>query len=129
VAAEFRNHFSLRYALVIGLALVAGALLATLGRDLLDQPASAQVTTSASQGRGVTVMAGQISDETYGLYLVDEGNKTICVYQLVSKDRRLKLVAARYYGFDVQLDDYGNEDPRPREVKDLVERHRRLGNN
>ena len=77
----------------------------------------------------VFVTAGQISRDTYGLYLVDFENKTICVYQTrpKSKDNKLRLMAARTYAFDVQLDEYNTDtDLSPRVIKKMVEDHKRL---
>jgi len=74
----------------------------------------------------VFVVAGQISRETYGLYLVDYNNKTICVYQYTSGNRKLQLVAARTYEFDVKLDSYNSSDPLPGEVRELVGKQKRL---
>jgi hypothetical protein len=113
-----------QWALVIILAAVAGGLLSELVLSVGD--ARAQQHTAVA-GETVFVAAGQISGETYGLYLVDYENKTICIYEYVPQDRRLRLRAARTYRFDAQLDEYNTDQPLPREVKDLVEQHGRLG--
>ena len=76
--------------------------------------------------KGVFVVAGQIVPGMYGLYLVDLDHGTICVYQYNPSTRRLGLVAARSYVYDVQLEDYNSEKPSPREVKELTDRQRRL---
>lgn len=113
-----------RWSLVVVLVAIAGGLLFALGvsaRPALGQPVAAEGNNR------VFVVAGQISDETYGLYLVDYENKTICVYQYLPRDRKLSLMAARTYRYDVQLDEYNTDDPLPSEVKELVEQHRRLG--
>lgn len=109
---------------IILLAAIAGGLLSQLVLAVGDSQAQ---TTSAARGETVFVAAGQISGETYGLYLVDYENKTICVYEYVPRDRRLKLRAARTYEFDAQLDEYNTDEPLPREVKELVDQHDRLG--
>lgn len=88
--------------------------------------AGAQSVGSGGQD-GIYVVAGQISRETYGLFLVDYDNKTICVYQYLPTDRNLRLMAARTYRFDVQLDAYNSDSLTPQEVKQLVEQQQRLG--
>ncbi len=125
-AAQVSNRAGLRapWIVVILLAAVAGGLLSQLVVSVAD--AQAQPTTS-TRGERVFVAAGQISGETYGLYLVDYENETICVYEYVPRDRRLRLRAARTYTFDAQLDEYNTDEPLPREVKELVEQHGRLG--
>ncbi len=110
-----------RWSLVALLAIIAASLLVTLGLGA----ASAQVSTPGGGNADVFVVAGQISRETYGLYLVDYKNSTICVYQYFPKSRKLRLMAARTYSFDVRLDDY-NTDPSPQEIKKMVEDHKRL---
>jgi hypothetical protein len=87
-------------------------------------PARAQTPTSAGRG-DVFAIAGQITGETYGLYLVDLENRTICMYQWLPETRKLRLMASRSFAFDVKLDDY-NTEPKPREIKKLTEQARRL---
>lgn len=107
---------SFRHVAVVGLLLLAGGLLVQLGMSL--SPAQAQ-DTSGGGAEGVFAVAGQISPETYGIYLVDVRRGTICLYQYLSNTRKLKLMAARTFLFDRQLEDY-NTEPDPREVKKLV---------
>ena len=109
---------------------LAAAVLAVTAACLVVEAVS---TGSAAPGevgaggeRGIFVVAGQIVPGMYGLYLVDLNHGTICVYQYNPNTRRLALVAARSYVYDVELEDYNNEQLSPREVKDLVERQRRL---
>ncbi len=99
--ADIANQrgFWARWSLVALLAIIAAFLLVTLGLGA----ASAQVSTFGGANPDVFVVAGQISRETYGLYLVDYKNSTICVYQYFPRDRKLRLMAARTYAFDVQL--------------------------
>ena len=113
-----------RWVLVTVLSMAAGALLTT-----------ALTGTTQAQGQEsgkpavdpVLVVSGQISSQSYGLYLVDYEQKTICVYQYAPKERNLKLVAARTYRFDVQLDEHNTANPKPREVQEMVKSQRRLG--
>ncbi len=115
-----RGIWARRSALVL-LAVIAVGLLVTLGLG----SASSPVPTTGGDKPSVFVVAGQISRETYGVYLVDYDNSTICVYQYFPIIRKLRLMAARTYAFDVQLDEY-NTDPPPREIKEMVEEHKRL---
>ncbi len=107
---------------VVLLAVIATCLVIEVG--FATSPAVAQ-TTSGWGAAGVFAVAGQVSPQTYGIYLVDLENSSICVYQYLHGTRRLKLVAARSTIYDRQLDDY-NTEPRPRDIKELVEQHRRL---
>ena len=88
-----------------------------------DQPqAYEQVRPAAA---AMFAVPAQITRDTYGVYLVDPQSRTICAYQWLAGEHKLKLVAARSFAFDVQLDDY-NTEPLPRWVKGLVEKNRRL---
>ena len=113
-----------KWLIVILLTVIATCLLIELGRGLPD--ARAEVSTGAA-GRLIAV-AGKVTGETYGLYLLDLDNGTISVYQYVSSNRKLRLMAVRNYRFDVQLDDY-NTEPSPREIRKLVQQHQRLDAN
>lgn len=114
----------MRTGLVGILAVVAMGLLASLVMQ-----ADAQTTPKPAFAApdGVFVSAGRISGETYGLYLVDTTNKTICVYQVDprAKADKFRLMAARTYAYDVRLDEL-NTTPSPQEMQRLVEQHRRL---
>lgn len=119
-----------QWLIVVLLAFIAGAL---GGRLLFGQdPAVAQAdsagaaTGPAGGADGVFAVAGQITRDTYGLYLVDVRRGTICVYQYFSgRQNLLRLVAARTFIYDRQLDSY-NTQPLPKDVAKLVAEARRL---
>ncbi len=114
------------------------ALLATiaaiLAANLVFSPDSAGAQTgsadpsgggSAGSGKGLFAVAGQLTRDTYGLYLLDNENGTICVYEYLGNVRKLRLVAARTFVYDRQLDSY-NTEPTPKDVAKLVAEARRL---
>ncbi len=111
-----------RWLIVILLSSIATCLLMELHWGAAD--ARAEVSTGGAGG--VVVVAGKVTAESYGLYLVDLKNGTISVYQYLSSKRKLRLMAVRNFTFDVQLDDY-NTEPSPREIQKLVQQHKRLG--
>ena len=107
------------------LAVSAAGLLWLAGASAADSDLHAAPASSAG---GVLLVAGQVTSDSYGLYLVDTQSRTICVYQWIPATRKMRLMAARNYGFDLQLDDYNNEkDTSPAEIRKLVEQQRRLG--
>ena len=87
--------------------------------------AGAQPATGSAASGSVLAVAGQVTRDTYGLYMVDLDNRTICVYQWLAKSRKLRLMAARTYTYDRELDEY-NTEPSPRDIRDLVRKARRL---
>lgn len=113
---------------VMALSAVAGALVAQVAST---SSAGAQaVTAAAPAGReGVFAMAGQLSRDNYGIFLVDPSTSTMAVYEWVPdrvQGKKLHLVAARNFSFDLQLDDYNNAEPLPRDVQALVKQNNRL---
>ena len=109
----------------IAAALSAVAVL--LGMELSAGSSKAYAQAGGVAARdNVLVVAGQITGDSYGLYVVDIEKSTIGVYQWLPSARKLRLMAARNYTFDLQLDEY-NTEPFPREIKRLVEEHSRLG--
>jgi hypothetical protein len=111
-----------RWLPVILLSLLAACLLIELASGAADEAAE----VSGGAAGDVVVVAGKVTAESYGLYLVDLKNGTISVYQYLSSKRKLRLMAVRNFTFDVQLDDY-NTEPSPREIQKLVQQHKRLG--
>jgi len=113
-------------ALVAVAALVAGGLVASPPRAEAQTGAASSVGGGSAGGGGeIFAVAGQISRETYGLYLLDNRNGTICVYEYAPGTGKLTLAAARSFIYDRQLDSY-NTEPTPQDVAKLVAKARRL---
>ena len=116
-----------QWLIVVFLAVVA----ALLAANLFFSPAPAEAQTGSAGPTGPSALfavAGQLAKDTYGLYLLDQGNGTICVYQFCADQRKvpkLRLVAARTFIYDRQLDSYNTEPP-PKDVAKLVAEARRL---
>ena len=121
-SGAFGDRGAGRWAIVILLSVIATCLLLEAG---LGGSGAAADATSGAAGHMIAV-AGQITADTYGLYLVDLKNGTISVYQYAkARTPQLRLLAARNITFDVQLDEY-NTEPSPREIKKLVQQQQRL---
>jgi len=119
-AGKHGGNSAARWAVVVLLTVIATCLLIEVGASR----SGAQVAAGAG-GNETFVVAGQLTKDSYGLYLVDPSTKTICVYQYLPSARKLRLRACRNFAFDLQLDEY-NTEPLPREIQKLVEQHRRL---
>ena len=121
--ADTRTTFSLAQWLIVAL---LGAIALLLAGGLASSPAPAYAQTGAGGAAGgVFAVAGQITRDTYGLYLVDLRNDTICLYEYLGGERRLlRLMAARTFTFDRQLDAYNTEPP-PADIQKLVQNARR----
>ena len=112
-----------QWVIVAVLSVIAACLMLELGFGA--SSATAQVTSVG--GNDMLVVGGQITKDSYGLYLVDMKRQSLCVYQWLPGTRKLRLMAARTFKYDVQLDEYNADKPTPRDVKRLVEQHKRLG--
>ena len=110
-----------RWLVVVSLSVVAGMLLV----KVFEVPtATAQVSTAGESGKYLAV-AGQLSNDEYGLYLIDREKGVIAVYQWQPHPRKLRLLAARNTEYDLNLDEY-NTEPSPLEIRELVRKARRL---
>jgi len=104
---------------LIGLATIAGLLLVQLAAD---GPIARGQVTAAEEG-GVFAVAGQITSDSFGIYLVDTERQTLTVYQWLPSVKKLRLLAARNYRFDLGLDEF-NTEPSVREIQQLTREHR-----
>ena len=68
------------------------------------------------------MMPAQFSTNTWGVYLMDVEQQTLCAYQYLPGEHSLRLVAARNFRYDRRLGNYNTANPSPLEVKDLVEK-------
>jgi hypothetical protein len=123
-----------RQARKIFLALCANALLlfmillALISRDGRVSMTSAAFAQAQGQppiagGNGLYVMPAQLAPNTWGCYLLDNENHTLCVYQYSPGERLLRFAAARNFEYDRQLSNF-NTQPPTTDVKDLVVRER-----
>ena len=117
-----RSKNAARWLMVILLTVIV----VMLGSELFSSSSGADAKTGWAGGEEgkVFAIAGQITKDTYGLYLVDMKNSTICVYRLTNTGQ-LKLAAARTFIYDCQLDSY-NTEPKPKDVAKLVAKQVRL---
>ena len=112
-----------QWVMVAVLSVIATCLLLEIGFGA--SSATAQVTSVG--GSDMLVVGGQITKDSYGLYLVDTKKQALCVYQWLPGTRKMRLMAARTFKYDVQLDEYNADKTTPSEVKRLVEQNKRLG--
>ena len=88
----------------------------------LGSPASAQTRTVAEYD--VRVVPIQIGRDVYGLAMVDTVAQTLWLYEINSRGLthdRLKLIAARSWRYDRMLQQYNTAEPKPEQVKTLLE--------
>ena len=86
-------------------------------------PALGQTTPPpvSATADGVTIVPAQLSSSTFGCYLLDANQQTLCVYQYRPGEHELRLEAARDVQYDRRLKLY-NTTPPPAEVQRLADR-------
>jgi hypothetical protein len=103
----------------IGLAVAAIVLVGLLGGKM-SLWAGAELEAPAA----VSVVPLQLGRESYGIAMVDAKSETIWIYEINSRapaHSRLKLVAARSWHYDKMLEEYNSAQPKPSEVKNIIE--------
>lgn len=122
---QSRKIFLALCANAVLLFLILMALMSRDGRLGITSAAFAQMQGQPviAGANGLYVVPGQLSPNTWGCYLLDNENHTLCVYQYSPGERMLRFAAARDFEYDRRLANF-NTNPSPSEVKDLVDRER-----
>jgi hypothetical protein len=87
-------------------------------------PAAAEARPQSLADGQILVVPIQLERDIYGLAMVDTVNQTLWVYQLNSRGpayNRLQLLAARSWRYDKMLQQYNTAEPKPQQVKVLLE--------
>lgn len=106
--------------------LVTVVLLAILCVD--DGPSTAGtqlLAESSSQGNIVIVPIQLGRADSSGIAMVDLARETLWIYEInttAGSHNKLKLVAARTFKYDKYLEQYNTAEPRPEQVRMLLER-------
>jgi hypothetical protein len=110
---------------------VNAALLAVIALALLSRPSSPTLIAPAmgqavqpviAGGAGIFVVPAQFSTTTWGCYLMDVDQQTLCAYQYIPGEHQLRLMAARNFRYDRRLGNFNTANPSPAEVKELIEK-------
>lgn len=109
---------------------IAGALV-TIAVTMVSQRGGApfgevafgQPTTSAG-ARGVFAFSGQLTKNTYGVYVVDTDTATMWMYEYLGAKGCLRLAASRSWRFDRYLENHNLCDLPPETVEQMVEEQR-----
>jgi hypothetical protein len=112
---------------VIAVSLLVIATCLVLRLDARLAPAAYGQSTSAAGARGVFAFTGQMSKNTYGLFMVDVDTTTVWCYEFIGRDQgRLRFAAARSWCWDRYLENHNldPDSPSPKEVERMVELER-----
>ena len=87
-------------------------------------PTNAQADLQAGTEGRILVIPVQIGRDSYGLAMVDTVGETLWIYELSSRGpthNRLELLAARSWRYDRLLQQYNTAEPKPEQVRILLE--------
>jgi len=110
--------------LVLPMFVVLGMLALFFVGSKSGSPASANAEPQTSSKNEILVVPIQIEREKHGLAMVDMVNQTLWIYELNSigpAHNRLRLLAARSWKYDRLLKQYNTSEPKPEQVKMLLE--------
>ena len=102
----------------ISLAVIATCMVMRGGQGV--SPAFAQPVSQAG-ARGVFAFTGRLTENSFGLFMVDLDAMTVWCYEYLSGSKELRLVAARSWMYDRYLENYNCSGPSPDEVERIVQ--------
>ena len=79
---------------------------------------------SSGGARGVFAFTGQLSKNTFGVYVVDVDAMTLWAYEYLPQKSCLRLAAARTWRYDRYLENYNICDLPPDAVEKMIEDQR-----
>lgn len=93
-----------------------------LGGALKSAPGGGNVSNGRADA--IMVVPVQVGRDAYGLAMVDTIGKTLWVYEINARapKNRLRLLAARDWQYDQLLAEYNTGEPRPQQVRELLEK-------
>jgi hypothetical protein len=109
--------------LPIVLLLVSLSLLFAGGRS--HNLVGAETQYQAVGAENIMVIPIQLDRDSYGLAMIDTLRETLWIYEINNRGpahSRLRLLAARSWKYDRLLEEYNTAEPRPKQVKLLLEK-------
>ena len=104
--------------------LVLGVLCLLFVSGRMGLPENAQGQLQSDSESGILVVPVQLGRDSYGLAMVDTAGQTLWIYEINSRGpayNRLKLLAARNWKYDKLLQQYNTAEPKPEQVRMLLE--------
>ena len=108
--------------IVAFLGIIAACLVLRLDQPVVNRALAQPVAQAGA--RGVFAFTGQLSKNTFGLFMVDVDVGTIWCYEWNGVKGCLKLIAARSWRYDRFLENFNSCELPPKEVERMVEMER-----
>jgi len=109
---------------VIPVFIVLGLLCLSFISSRLALPTSAAAQLQTYENGNIIVIPVQIARDSFGLAMVDTVGQTLWIYELNNRGptyNRLRLLAARSWQYDRLLKQYNTAEPKPEQVKILLD--------
>jgi len=118
-----RRNRTLVTALYLNAGLMAAVLVAVLSRSGGGASPAMAAQSGMPQiggGGGLYMMPAQFTQYNWGCYVMDIDKQTLVAYEYIQGTKQLRLVAARYFRHDRDLQDF-NTIPSPKEIERIVQ--------
>lgn len=122
-AISHRTPHPVYWVIATALVVIAISLVVRPTGPTLDNVAFGQMGGSAG-ARGVFAFSGQLSKNTYGVYMVDADTMTIWTYEYLPQKGCMRLAASRTWRYDRYLENHNICDLPPDVVEKMVESQR-----
>jgi len=124
IVKKFKIFKTERRRLAVAVIGVAALCLFFIHSRIPPTTAQAESRTGVEKNE-IMVVPLQLDRESYGLAMVDTTGQTLWIYEISNRGgpayNRLKLVAARSWRYDRELEQYNTAEPKPEQVKALLE--------
>jgi len=111
------------WVIAVSLVVIAVTLIVRTPDRSLSTPAFGQAVVSGG-ARGLFAFSGQLTKNTYGVYVVDVDAMTVWMYEYLPQKGCLRLAAARTWRYDRYLENHNICDLPPEVVEQMVEDQR-----
>lgn len=122
---RWRNAHPVHWLIALCLVFLSVRELTRTGNAPLVDVAFGQPITSGG-ARNVFAFSGQLTKNTFGVYVVDVDAMTIWTYEYLGQRNCLRLAAARSWRYDRYLENHNVCDLPPDAVEQLIEEQRQL---
>ena len=122
VVAPVQQRQTVFWVLAVLLSIIATALVMRSATGLAS-PAWAQSSNMVG-GRGVYAFSGRLTSQAYGVFMLDVDAGTLWCYELddgANTALQLRLVSARSWLFDRELQEFNTAAPVPSQVRELLQ--------
>jgi len=117
--------FIVRKGLLLKCAFCLPLLILLFAGSQSDNLTGSEIPRSIAGEDNIMAVPIQLGRESFGLAMIDTMGQTIWIYEINNRgpaQNRLRLIAARSWKYDRLLEEYNTAEPKPNQVKLLLEK-------